>query len=202
MQRQPPDTPAPPQPDETDPAFAAARAEIQKWASICSLARDPESPVTNRAADNWRVLLAIADDLGHREEARSAAVALAADRPYEDPAVVLLTDIRTVFLARAADRISSAALINALVALEDGLWSEWRGARDDRLPRKLTQAELAGLLRPFGIRPRAIWPVPRRAGDHSSRGYLRSQFEDAWRRYCPSADTPTQAGKVKYLRQA
>jgi hypothetical protein len=51
--------------DERDPAFAAARAEIKKWASACQLAPDPEMPpsLRNRAADNWRVLLAIEDGL-------------------------------------------------------------------------------------------------------------------------------------------
>ena len=85
--------------DEHDPRFAAARAEIQKWAATCTLAREPEMPpeLHNRAADNWRVLLAIADDLGHGEAARAAAVALSVNRLDEDPGVILLTDIRTVF---------------------------------------------------------------------------------------------------------
>jgi Transposase/Protein of unknown function (DUF3631) len=63
--------------DERDPMFAAAHAEIQKWAATCAL-REPEMPpeLRNRAADNWRVLLAIADDLGHGAAARAAAVAL------------------------------------------------------------------------------------------------------------------------------
>jgi Protein of unknown function (DUF3631) len=53
--------------DEHDPRLAASRVEIQKWAATCTLAREPEMPpgLHNRAADNWRVLLAIADDLGH-----------------------------------------------------------------------------------------------------------------------------------------
>ena len=69
--------------DENDRAFIVACEEIQKWAATCSLAQDPEMPpmLRNRAADNWRILLAIADDLGHGEAARSAAVALCANRP-------------------------------------------------------------------------------------------------------------------------
>ncbi len=145
----------------------------------------------NRAADNWRVLLSIAGDLGYGEDARSAAVTLNADRPDEDPGVALLADVRTVFRAVGVDRIASSPLVEALIGLDDGLWNEWRGPSDDRPPRKLTQGELSRMLRPFGIRPKTIWPARRRPGDRSSRGYLRSQFEAAWRAYCPSADTPT-----------
>ena len=189
--------------DEADPVFHLAREGISKWAANCTLAPDPEMPpaLRNRAADNWRVLLSIADDLGHGEAARSAAVTLCANRPDEDPGVTLLRDIRTVFQARGVDRITSLALVEALLGLDDGLWNEWRGPSDDRQPRKLTQGELSRLLRPFGIRPKTIWPVRRRLGDKSSRGYLRSQFEAAWGSYCPPADTPTQPSKVIKLQR-
>jgi hypothetical protein len=63
--------------------------------------------------------------------------------------VTLLADIRTVFRIRGADRTSSAALVETLRELDNGLWSEWRGPNDDRPPHKLTQGELAQLLRPF-----------------------------------------------------
>ncbi len=150
--------------DETDPAFPAVREEIRKWASTCSLASDPEMPPTlrNRAADNWRVLLAIADNLGHGEIARCAGMKLASNCLDEDPGVVLLGDIRNVFQARSMERIASATLVEALLAFDDSFWNEWRGPNDDRPPRKLTQGELARMLRPFDIRPRTIWPAQRR----------------------------------------
>jgi hypothetical protein len=187
--------------DEGDPAFSAAREEMRKWAATCSLAHDPVMPAAlrNRPVDNWRVLLTIADDLGHGEAARSAAVALCADRPDEDPGVVLLADIRTVFQARGVDRITSVALIEALLGLADNFRNEWRGPHDDRPPRKLMQGELSRLLRPFGIGPKTIRPARRRLGDKNGRGYLRSQFEPAWHAYCPAADTPTQPSKIIQL---
>jgi hypothetical protein len=190
--------------DESDPAFPAVREEIQKWALNSSLSRDPEMPrsLHNRAADNWRVLIAIADDLGHGEDARSAAVKLCADRTDEDPGVALLADIRTVFTMLGVDRIPSSVLVEALLRLNDGIWNEWRGQNDDRVPRKLTQGELARLLRPFRIRPRTIWPAQRRPSEKSSRGYYRSDFEPSWAAYCPSPDTPTQPSKIiKLLRR-
>jgi Protein of unknown function (DUF3631) len=187
--------------DEASVVFHLARRGIQKWSASVQLTRDPEMPpaLRNRTADNWRVLISIADRLGYGEDARAAAVALSADRPHEDAGVVLLTDIRSIFQARKIDRIPSAALVEELVGLGDGWWAEFRGVNDDRPPRKLSQSELAQLLRPFGINSRTIWPVRRRPGDKSSRGYLRSQFEATWQSYCPSPDTPTQPSKIIQL---
>jgi hypothetical protein len=187
--------------DEASQVFNLARQGIRKWSVTVQLNQDPEMPpaLRNRAADNWRVLISIADSLGYGEDARAAAVALSADRPNEDAGVVLLTDIRTIFQARKVDRIASAALIEALVELGDGRWAEFRGVNDDRTPRKLTQPQLAQLLRPFGIGSRTIWPLQRQPGDKSSRGYLQSQFEPAWGAYCFTADTPTQPSKIMEL---
>jgi hypothetical protein len=190
--------------DEHDPSFPAAREQIRRWMTTCSLAPDPEMPpsLRNRAADNWRVLISIGDSLAHGEDARAAAVELCANRPDEDPGVTLLTDIRSVFLALGVDRITSEGLVAALVGLDDGFWHEWRGLNDDQPPRRLTQGELARLLRPFGIRPKTIWPAQRRPSDKSKRGYTRGQFESAWRAYCPAPDTPTQSGRIIGLRRS
>lgn len=198
MQRHPP-TAAPLQRlDENDPALAASRSEIQRWAATCALNPDPEIPpeLHGRAADNWRPLLAIADDLGHGVAARAAAITLNSGRLDEDPGAVLLGDIRSVFDTLGVDRLTSAALIEALLGLEDSLWHEWRGPRDDRPARKLSQSELSRLLRPFVIRPRTI---RHHADTKTARGYLRSQFEAAWQAYCPTPDTPTQSSRIIHL---
>jgi len=52
--------------------------------------------------------------------------------PDEDPALLLLLDIRTIFDTLGVDRISSAELLEALHALEDSVWLEWRGPNDDQ----------------------------------------------------------------------
>jgi Protein of unknown function (DUF3631) len=176
--------------DEEGPEFAVARDLIRKWAMACRLDPNPEMPpeLYNRAADNWRVLLAVADSLGHGEEARSVALELSANRPDEDPGVVLLGDIRTVFLRLGVDRITSSELVIELLATNDQ-WNDWR---DDRPGRKLSQADLARLLRPFRIRSKSIWPAERTAG--SRKGYTRDQFETVWRNYC-SAGTAAQSNK-------
>jgi hypothetical protein len=187
------------QPDEFDRALVESRIEIEKWAATAVLERDPETPLHNRPADNWRVLLAIADDLGHGDAARVAAIALNRNRPDEDSGVVLLDDIRKVFSTLRTDRISTAALVEALHGLDDGMWAEWRGRDDVGIGHPLTRAEMAALLRPFGIRAHTIWPEHRRPGDKSARGFLRGDFERAWAAYCPAADTATQSSKIRYL---
>ena len=184
--------------DEADAAFAWTRKAIRDWAAKVQLTTDPEMPssLRNRAADNWRSLLSIADGFGYGETARAAATALSADRLDEDVGVQLLIDVRTIFQAGEIDRIGSAALVEQLIGLDEGQWGEWRGPNDDRPPCRLTQPQLAQLLRPFGINSRTIWPLRRRPGDKSIRGYVRSQFEQAWAAYCPPADTPTQSSKI------
>jgi hypothetical protein len=78
--------------------------------------------------------------------------------------VQLLIDVRTIFQAGEIDPIGSAALVEQLIGLDEGRWGEWRGPNDGRPPCKLTQPQLAQLLRPFGIDSRTIWPLRRRPG--------------------------------------
>src|SRR5271169_6573031 len=153
--------------DETDRAFMIVREAIQKWAARCNLDRNPEMPAgfRGRTADNWRPLLAIADDLGfgYGEAARATAVVLSSDRQYENQHVTLLTDIRTVFDRFKRDRLrTKAELIPALAGLEDSLWSEWTGLDGTATPRVLSQGDIGRLLRPFGIRSKTVWPPGRR----------------------------------------
>jgi len=173
---------------------------IRMWARDAALNLDPEMPVElrGRTADNWRSLISIADACSEAWGglAREAAVAFAQAYRDEDIVVILLRDIREIFDARGVDRLSSKALVDALNAMDDAGWSEYRGPHGDQQPRKLTPGELARLLQSFGIRSRTIWPAQRRSDSKSTRGYLRSQFEKVWASYCPATDTPTQTSKI------
>jgi hypothetical protein len=181
----------------------AVYRETLEWAQRSKFNTDPPIPdgMLNRVADNWRMLLAIADACSEEwgKAARNAAIELSRDRE-EDMPVLLLGDIRDIFDRLDVDRISSAGLIQELIDLPHGRWIEWRGPKDSALPRQLTQAALAGMLAPFGIKPRTIWPRRRRASDRSSRGYLHEQFTKAWASYCDEGDTPTHPSNIKHLR--
>ena len=184
--------------------------QIREWrSSDPKLNLRPQMPpqLRNRDADNWRPLVAIADTFGPEwgERARRAAVALTKGDFGEDPRITLLRDIRDIFDTRGVGRIASAALVTALNEIEDGLWSEWRGLRDEGQPRKLTQGELARLLKPFkpfGIWSRSVWPRQRGPGSKSAKGYYRHQFESAWASFCSLDGTAAQSSKLRYLRSA
>jgi hypothetical protein len=191
--------------DGKDPALNYTYSLIRVWARDVKLNPNPNLPdeLRNRPADNWRVLVSIADSFGREWGARARKTASDFARSYrdEDAAVTLLGDIRAIFDALNLDRLTSARLVDELVAMEDAGWGDWRGIHDDQQPRQLSQGELARLLAPFGIRPRSIWPRQRNQDSRSRKGYLRSQFEPAWRAYCDSTGTPAQSSKIARLHR-
>jgi putative DNA primase/helicase len=143
---------------------------------------DPDMPagVFNRAADNWRPLLAIADVAGGDwpARARRAVESLAAaGNDDQSIRVTLLADIRAIFAERRTDRLSSAELVEALVAIEGRPWAEWRSGK------AITANGFARLLAPFAIKPGTI-----RTASGTPKGYMIVQFEDAFARYLPGED--------------
>jgi hypothetical protein len=185
-------------------ALDVVHRSVSLWANEATLAPDPAMPkgLRGRSADNWRALFSIADAYGEGwgERARLAALIMARGYRDEDILVTLLRHARQIFEGHCVDRIASAALVEALLDLEDAPWAEWRGVKDDQPPRKLTQATLASLLKAFHIRPRSIWPTGRTADSKSRKGYYRTDFEAAWRAYCPRDGTPAQPNVFKLLR--
>ncbi len=144
--------------------------------------------LVGRAADNWRILLAIADAAGGAwpDRARRAAEALTASTTAGQAAgIMLLADIRDVIGSR--DRITSSELAATLGSMEDRPWPEWKAGRS------ITVRQIARLLEPFGIKPGVI-----RTATGTPRGYLADQFADAFNRYLPSQSaTPQQARDSK-----
>ena len=65
---------------------------------------------------------------------------------------MLLEDIRSVFVAEAVDKLPSAELVEALLAMKDHPWPEL-----GRAAKPITQNKLAGLLKDFGIHPCNVW---------------------------------------------
>jgi hypothetical protein len=167
--------------------FAALRSWAARWAADNFhrlVDADPQMPKTlnDRAADNWRPLLAIADLAGGRwpEEARQAALTLSGEEDDGAVNVELLRDIRAAF--GDDEVIRSADLLAKLTADPERLWAEWKHGRS------LTQKQLAGLLRPFQILSLTVHPPGRSDG----KGYRRADFEQAWRAYCSGQNDPSQ----------
>jgi hypothetical protein len=101
----------------------------------------------------------------------------------EDPSQVvqLLGDIRRVFYGRSADRLASADLCNGLAKLEDRPWGEYDWGR---FP--IRQKQLAQLLKPFWIASKSV-----RIANNTPKGYLLTDFEDAFARYLPHTPLPS-----------
>jgi putative DNA primase/helicase len=166
--------------------FAALRGQAARWAAdnFDKLADpDPELPDLNdRAADNWRPLLAIADLAGGTwpEEARRAACLLLGEEQEGAIGVELLRDIRSTF--GNVDVIRSSDLVAKLTADPERPWAEWKHGRP------LTQKQLAGLLAPFHIISLTVHPP----GLLDGKGYRRIDFQEAWAAYCPGQNTPSR----------
>jgi hypothetical protein len=163
--------------------------KCQRWASdnMAALrAADPEIPegLSDRAADNVRILLAIADLVlgGWPERARHSVVTCCAESSESEDETEIIRDSCAIFRDRDVTKIRSADLVRELVG------------RDRRRYRDLTPNALARRLDPFEIRPQVI-----RLGDQTPHGYERGMFDDAMERYAISLD---DAATVRAPRSA
>lgn len=141
---------------------------------------EPDLPqaLDDRAADSWEPLLAIADVVGGDwpQKAREAAIELSCGGGKEDQSlgIHLLADIRNIFEEKGSDRLPSAELMQALNAMEDAPWVDI-----DHKP--LSANKMARLLKPYGVMPKNI-----RQGTTVPKGYIKTDFTDAWKRYTPA----------------
>jgi len=164
-------------------------------------AQDPVIPegLGDRAADNWRPLLAIADVIGGEwaEASRRAALTLSGfvEGDEDSYAVTLIRDIYGLFLETGSERINTADILEHLNGLEERPWAEWSRGKN------LNANGLSRLLKPFGITPRKR----RLPGSKPFRGYEREDFREACDRYSDapidpaSTCTDAQVGTVEQV---
>lgn len=171
--------------------FEMIRRKIARWVNDNGQRLkeiEPEIPgsLHDRAADNWRSLLSIAEVMGGHwpTKARNVAVKLAAGEEDNDSVgEALLSDIRDIFERSGVDRMPTQDLLNQLNQLDDRPWCEWRKGQF------MTPVQLAGMLKPFSVSPNTI----RLSEDYTPRGYKLSDFKDAFARYLHEKDaTPPQ----------
>lgn len=144
---------------------------------------EPDTPVEDRAADNWEPLLAVADLAGGGwpQRARAACVVLSREDDTDTSAGIrLLRDLRDVM--HGADSMHGADILDGLHKLDEAPWADWYGSPLD--PRTL-----ARLLRPYGVATRDV-----KIAGTVRKGYRREDLHDAWTRYLDlSATTATSA---------
>jgi hypothetical protein len=174
---------------KVEPTAALLKERIEHWVEgnqdPLAIAYVDELPeLSDRANDIWEPLFGIARFVGGDwpERARRAALVLSGPQDAHDDSigVQLLSDIREVF-AQKGDRISSAELKTALIAIEDSPWGDWKAGKP------ITSQGLSKLLRRYGIKTMSVW-IP---DGGKVVGYKVEQFGDAFERYLhpPSLDT-------------
>lgn len=152
---------------------------------------DVPDELDDRAADNWRPLMAIAELIGglwFKRAASSARLLSGGEQGQEtETAIELLHDIHTVFSEQDVDRIPTETLLNKLADLGGRPWATWSNGDS------ITDMDLARLLRPFGIRPKDYHFSDKHAEVVDSderdelpktlRGYEWQDFEESFLRY-------------------
>jgi hypothetical protein len=135
--------------------------------------------ITDRDADVWEALLAVADAAGGEwpNRARVAAVALVALSKVGTPSlgIRLLADLRTIF--GDAEALSTETILAELIDSEEAPWGDLRG-------KALNSRGLANRLRNYGVSPKVV-----RIGNATPRGYAAEDLHDVWKRYLPSEET-------------
>jgi putative DNA primase/helicase len=191
-------------PDETVDSLRLDRAgeldalarKAARWAADHKgefAATDPAMPggIYNRAADNWRPLLAVADVAGGcwPDRARHAAELLARDgaEDGETARTMLLADLRKLFEAEPSGVLFTKKILAALHKDETRPWPEWKNGKP------ITDRQLAALLKDLRIKPMTV-----RRGSETEKGYKLEWFEDVFVRYL----TPFQSATASQVRNS
>jgi putative DNA primase/helicase len=164
---------------DDDKNFPTLRSKLLRWTTDNMATIKQAKPAmaqgyTNRLADNFRLMLAIAELAGGDwpKRARAAALKLTPEqRP--SPGGRLLADMRDLF-AKHGKMLASTQVVALLVSNDEGEWANYRG----RGP--INKYEVAQLLKPYGIKPDLIYL----RGQHV-RGYKAEWFETAFMHYLP-----------------
>ncbi|WP_232071136.1 DUF3631 domain-containing protein [Paraburkholderia pallida] len=168
--------------------FDELKSKIARWAddnadAIRRARPDLPDALGDREQDNWEPLLAVADLAGGAWPAwsRKAAIKLCerGGDANQSNGANLLADIQEVFETRGVDRIFSADLLDALMADEEKPWATWNRGKS------INMKQVASMLRKYGVESAQI-----RIGYESKKGYLLSQFSDAFDRYLSSSQPP------------
>ena len=155
--------------------------QLTAWAGrivkqVTNVYPDLPAGITDRPADVWEPLLAVADAAGGEWPtlARDACVALVKAAQSTDSGslgVRLLTDLRDVF--GPSQTLSTETILTELHALTEAPWSDLRG-------KPLDSRGLARRLAAYEVRSTKV-----KIEGRPVQGYRREHLWDAWQRYLP-----------------
>jgi hypothetical protein len=154
----------------------AARWAADHKAALAAADPAMSAGIYNRAADNWRPLLAVADfaGAGWPERARRAVAALSGrGEESESARVLLLCDLFELFEAEPSGVLFTREILVRLHARDDRPWPEWKAGKP------ITGRQVAALLKPIGITTNQTV----RRGADTEKGYRREWLDDVFVRY-------------------
>jgi putative DNA primase/helicase len=96
--------------------------------------------------------------------------------------VELLADIQAIFMEKQIERIGTTELIEALCEDAEKPWATYNKGH------RISPRQVAGKLKLYGITTNKTI----RTSDGTVKGFVKEQFEDAFKRYIPSA-TPKKS---------
>jgi Protein of unknown function (DUF3631)/Domain of unknown function (DUF3854) len=156
------------------PLAASLAAWAKHHAPALGAARPAMPPgITDRPADVWEPLLAVADAAGGHwpVTAREACLALAplAESGEASLGIRLLSDLWDVF--NGADAVPTAVILGKLNAMDEAPWGNLGGF-------PLDARGLARRLKGYGVESRSV-----RSGGTVGKGYRAADLFDSWTRY-------------------
>lgn len=129
-------------------------------------------PISDRAYDNWYILLQIAHALGKYQTAKQACLSINQVKDELSINEQLLFDIREVW---NGEKMSMKFLLEKLTADEANAWATINNGQE------MTAHQLGKRLRQFGIEAKPI----NIGGNLRAKGYEKGQFLKVWERYLP-----------------
>jgi hypothetical protein len=160
---------------ECEPEAIRLRVALAEFAKMIPEGVWPELPagITDRNADVWEALIAVADAAGGEWPARARVSAVthvtAAIEGAPSLGIRLLGDLRTIFDDR--EHMLTLSILEALNGIEDAPWGDIRG-------KPLDARGLSRRLAKYGIERHTV-----RIGVVVGKGYSRGDLADAWKRY-------------------
>lgn len=140
--------------------------------------------VTDRSAEIWEPLLAIADEAGDHwpETARDACTHFVLHNGNRDNGslgVRLLADLRDLYTRRGVDQMATADILNALHEIDEAPWADLSG-------KPLDNRRLSRMLARYTVESKNL----KQPGGTVVKGYrLQDGLGDAFRRYLHASAT-------------
>jgi len=185
---------------DTEAAGRVLASRAARWVAdnADALGTPPDMPAgaTNRRADNWRPLVAIAAAAGGDwpRKASDLATAESGEDGGQGLLAMLLVDVKAIFAEAAFPepeeaRLATHFLVEQLLARDDRPWPEMPGSN-----KPLTATRLTRMLKPVGAERRQ-WRVDE-SNEKAPRvwGFYLADLADAFARY--ASDPPSESGDV------